>query len=69
MHLPRWTVGSVAEGWEGRLGFVLLSEWGRGASGQRQVTLYQAEQVTSGFCVLKPWLPRLTFFCHMFLCF
>lgn len=54
MHLPRWMVDSVPECWEGRLGFNLFSGWGRGASGQRQVILSQADQVTSGFCVLKP---------------
>lgn len=68
---PKMTVGSVAECWEGRLGFIVLSGWGEGLGGgwARQATFYQADQVTSGFWVLKPWPPHLTSFCHLFPCF
>ena len=64
MHLLRCLVGSAAECWEGRMGFILFPGWGRGVIGP--VTLYQADLVTSGFCVPKPWLPHLTLFCHSF---
>lgn len=66
--LPRRMLGPVAECWEGRLGFIVLSLrekswWGETA------TFHQADPVTSGLWVLKPWLPHLTSFCHLFPCF
>lgn len=32
------------------------------------MTFSQADQVTSGFWGLKPWLPHLILFCHLFSC-
>ena len=58
MHLLGCLVGSEAESWEGRRGVLLLSGFWEGS--HWAVTLYRADQDTSGFCVPKLLLPCVT---------
>ena len=58
MHLLGCLVGSEAESWEGRRGLLLLSGFWEGSNWA--VTLYRADQDTSGFCVPKLLLPCVT---------